>query len=123
MKKILSLLVVLAAPLLSHAAATYSYVAATGDIRTVEAPTAEVAIATAPNRMVHSGVVLGVLGGDDFKAVTMYQYIDEEGRVDSIAANDASEALAMSEYNRAETSGVVNSEETTIPSDMKVALR
>lgn len=50
-------LVFVALPVLA-AAATYAYVDQTGDVRTVESATPDVAIMTAPNIDEHSGVML-----------------------------------------------------------------
>lgn len=48
---------VLASPA-SAFAATYAYVNTSGDVTTMEAPSAAIALTTAPNMAVHSGVLL-----------------------------------------------------------------
>ncbi|KND47396.1 MAG: hypothetical protein AB199_03130 [Parcubacteria bacterium C7867-004] len=61
MKKVLlsvfALAAIVAAPAVSLAA-TYAYVNTTGEVRTVEAASANQALSTAPNLGVHSGVML-----------------------------------------------------------------
>lgn len=127
MKKILFLVAItlLAFPALSYAA-TYQYVATDGTVREVEAPTADAALLQADDRMPTSGVLLvspfgvGGIGGNSDGMIT-YQYVNTTGDVDSVEANDASEALLLS-VNKAPHSGVYMAEVNPIPESIDVSL-
>lgn len=85
-------------------ATTYQYISTRGDILSLLASSPQVALATAPNLALHSGVKsVGVDGpiGDSKVVVntpvntstTFYQYIDINGNVRSINASNATVAL------------------------------
>jgi len=97
-------------------AQTYQYVDTTGNLRIVVANTPSEAIAIAPNRDAHSGVIeVGVGGEGNALAPTTvplsafaktYQYVDTAGNLRLVVANSPSEAIATAE-NRMSNSGVM----------------
>ncbi|MCI0619623.1 hypothetical protein L0Y40_01140 [Candidatus Wolfebacteria bacterium] len=139
-----ALAVALGLPLLSYGA-TYTYVATTGDVKTVEAQTAEEAMVQASDRAPNSGVALdsgaalateaqvfgvGGIGGNIAPSTTIdvdgdgtlrYQYITVTGNVDSVEAVNAEQALALP-VDLALHSGVVRAETNPIPESAVVPL-
>jgi len=93
---------------------TYQYVDSGGVLRSMQANSAVQALATAPNIGLHSGVVLVTIGGTgtggSYESVTtgntFYQFIDRNGKIQSVNAASASIALA-SAPNIAPNSGVI----------------
>lgn len=85
-------------------AATYQYVDRNGDVQMVNADTPMAAIASAPNIGIHSGVALYTdlpqLGGTAIVHVSVtsgtyaYHYIDINGIVQTVMANNAAEAFS-----------------------------
>lgn len=86
-------------------AQSFYYVNTTGTLRSVEADTPTLAIATAPNIAYNSGVIVadeyrdlvdeesfGTGGGEQ-----TYAYIDRDGDVRTVRANSPSEALAVAQ--------------------------
>lgn len=102
----------LLAPAVSFAN-TYQYIGTDGDLHIVEATSASVALTTASNLALHSGVILV---GSDGKITetdgtvrmsgTFYQYVNTSGNLQSIDASSASVAL-VSASNIATHSGVI----------------
>ena len=106
-------------------AATYLYVTSTGELNTVEADTASMAIMTAPNIAYNSGVIevdeYNELAENDATVngntsannndEEDYAYVDAEGDVEYVEADSDSEALAESDNDAAYNSGVLDTEE------------
>lgn len=96
----LTVLTLLSSPALAFAN-TYQYIDTNGDLQSIQAANASQAMATAPNLAVHSGVVLGIIGGtggssepvDNGFSGSYYQYIDTNGNLQSTDAASASSAL------------------------------
>lgn len=115
-------------------AQTFLYVTADGDLATVEADTADMAIMTAPNIMYNSGVIevdnynelaeddvdtssdtTATAGGDD-----TYAYVDKSGDVEYVEADSDSEALnEAEEEDAAYNSGVLDTEEFDESEDLE----
>lgn len=85
-------------------AETYNYVNTSGTIQKVTADSAQIALATAPNLAVHSGVAfdMGILQTGDTTTATnqsnngmnQYHYINTSGIVQTVFANNATEAYS-----------------------------
>jgi hypothetical protein len=127
---------------LSAYGATYMYVTATGDVKTVEAQTAEEAMVQATDRATNSGVALdnsaalaqsfgvGGIGGDRAPSMTVdvdgdgtlrYQYVSVAGQIESVEAVSVEEALTTP-VDLALHSGVVLAETNPIPESMEIPL-
>lgn len=109
---ILGAFALLLAPTISFAS-TYQYIGTDGDLHSVEADSASVALATAPNLALHSGVILVGSDGKITEADgtvrmsgTFYQYINTSGNLQSIDAANASIAIATAS-NISPHSGVI----------------
>jgi hypothetical protein len=101
----------------SALAATYQYVNTAGNIQRVEAVSAEQALAIAPNRAVHSGVMLYsnlpmtityVNNNDSLATVSYvtYQYVNTSGQIQSVVAANPTQAFSLA-TNIALHSGVM----------------
>ena len=110
-------LVVLGALLFSSvaSAATYLYVNTSGNVQSIEANNPTQAMAVAPNLAVHSGVMLvggtplavGGIGGADVSVTSnTYLYVDTNGNVRTVFANNSTQAMAIAP-NKALHSGVM----------------
>jgi hypothetical protein len=138
-----AILIGLGLPMLSYAA-TFHYVDLTGEIGSIEAPNASVALATAPDIHPNSGVVLdaglleegdnafafGVGGDADVAGVSIsvvsdglitFQYVDVNGDVDSVEARNATEAMLLAD-NIHPNSGVYIAETNPIPESVDVSV-
>jgi len=109
-------LAILAFPALSFAS-TYQFVDSSGNLQSVEAANSSVALATAYNIGVHSGVMLtrngAVLGTNTYTTYTTnagtgnyYQFVNTSGQLSGLWATNSSVALATA-YNIGIHSGVV----------------
>lgn len=83
-------------------AATYHYVNTSGNIQSVEANSPTEAIAIAPNRTPHSGVMLfsgtaltttNVGGNTSSTGSNLYMFVDANGNLQTVMANNPNEAM------------------------------
>ncbi len=99
----------------SASAATYQYVNVSGNIQSIDAANASLALASAVNIDPHSGVILytpanaigSAIGGDNSGvSLNTYEYVDTSGQVRSVTASNPSEAMSIAP-NKDPDSGVI----------------